>query len=263
MSTSQDAPIGVFDSGVGGLSVLAALRAELPREDFVYHADTAFAPYGERGEDYVAARTLAIAQELRAQHGIKALVVACNTATAAAIAPLRAAHPGLCIVGVEPALKPAARASRTGHVGVLATRGTLASGKFRSLKASLAGQARYTLQACDGLAEAIERGDAARLQELGSRYMQALGPLGNAPGSIDTVVLGCTHYPFARDTLARAGGTAVQWLETGAPVARQTRRLLEAGTLAGSAGTGRVHLQSSGDCAALRTFAQRWLGLPG
>ena len=134
-------PIGVFDSGVGGLSVLNALRAELPHERFVYFADTAHAPYGERSEAYVAERTRAVARQLVADHAIKALVVACNTATAAAVHLLRTDHPQLPLVGLEPALKPAVAQSRTRHIAVLATRGTLASRKFDALRASLADQA--------------------------------------------------------------------------------------------------------------------------
>ena len=130
-------PIGVFDSGVGGLSVLRALLAALPHERFVYLADSANAPYGERGDAFVAARTHAISDFLCAQHHIKALVVACNTATAAAIQELRHRHPHLPLIGVEPAVKPAAQLTRTGRVGVMATRGTVASDKFQRLLASL------------------------------------------------------------------------------------------------------------------------------
>src|SRR6185369_13653234 len=129
----QRKPIGVFDSGVGGLSILRALRAELPQEDFVYFSDAAHAPYGERGDLYVVERSRAIAQQLLDEHRIKALVVACNTATAAAVHLLRAEHDRIPTVGVEPALKPAAALTRTGRVAVFATRGTLGSEKFRKL----------------------------------------------------------------------------------------------------------------------------------
>jgi hypothetical protein len=165
--SSEAAPIGVFDSGVGGLSVLRALQAELPHERFVYLADNGHAPYGERGDAFVAARTHAIAGHLRRAHGIKALVVACNTATAAAIHEARASHPGLPVVGVEPALKPAVAATRTGRVGVVATRGTLASGKFGRLLDSLRSQAEFIVQPCDGLAHAIERAVAEGLADRG------------------------------------------------------------------------------------------------
>ena len=134
----RDRPIGVFDSGVGGLSVLRALLAALPNERFVYLADSAHAPYGERGDAYVSARTHAITDYLCEQHGIKALVVACNTATAAAIHEVRSSRPALPLVGLEPAIKPALSATRTGHIGVIGTRGTLTSGKFGKLMASVA-----------------------------------------------------------------------------------------------------------------------------
>ena len=123
-------PIGVFDSGVGGLSVLRALLAAMPHERFVYLADSANAPYGERGDAFVAARTHAITDYLCQQHHIKALVVACNTATAAAIHEVRSSHPELTLVGLEPAVKPALAVTKTGHVGVIGTRGTLTSAKF-------------------------------------------------------------------------------------------------------------------------------------
>src|SRR5690606_18971645 len=123
----------VFDSGIGGLSVLQALRHELPLEQFVYVADSAHAPYGEKGDDFVRARTHAIAQYLHHHHGIKALVIACNTATAASVESLRAAMPDIPMIGVEPAIKPAAASSQTHHVGVMATRGTVQSRRFQKL----------------------------------------------------------------------------------------------------------------------------------
>ena len=255
------APIGVFDSGIGGLSVLRALRRELPHEDVVYFADTAWVPYGERGDAFVLERTLAVAQALIEERGIKLLVVACNTATASAIAALRARWPQVPIVGVEPALKPAAQATRTKRVGVLATRGTLASAKFRALHESLASQATFVLQPCDGLAAAIEADDGPRIEALCAQYVGALGPLGNAPGCIDTVVLGCTHYPFASPVIERLAGPGVTLLETGEPVARQTRRLLEqAGLLGPGDAPGRLTLSCSGSQPALEAAAGRWLG---
>jgi glutamate racemase len=253
-------PIGVFDSGIGGLSILRALRAALPAEDFIYYADTANAPYGERGDAYVIDRTLAIARELIEQRDVKLLVVACNTATAAAVAAVRSAWPQMLVVGVEPALKPAALASHTHRVGVLATRGTLESEKFRQLQASLAAQAEFVLQPCDGLASAIEHHDAPRIAALCERYVGALGTLGTQAGAIDTVVLGCTHYTFAWEQIARLTGPAVRILETGEPVARQTRRLLEQGGLSrpGPA-QGRLVLLSPGAQEALEAAAARWL----
>lgn len=249
-------PVGVFDSGIGGLSILRALRAELPHQSFVYVADSGHAPYGEREPGHVIGRSQAITQYLIRQHDIQALVVACNTATAAAIGLLRQQHPELPIVGVEPALKPAAQVSRTHRVGVMATRGTLQSAKFQTLLASLQGQAEFVLQACDGLADAIEHQDDARTEALCRTYTQAMGRLGGAGGEIDTVVLGCTHYPFAVDTLHALVGDAVKLVESGAPVARQTRRVLREPA---SSGHATLHFGTTGQIDQLRTAVQRWL----
>lgn len=261
MSTgvSVDSPIGVFDSGIGGLSVLNALRAELPHERFIYFADTAHAPYGERGDAYVIERSRAIANELRSQYDIKALVVACNTATAAAIHVLRAEHPGLALIGVEPALKPAVAQSVTQRIAVLATRGTLDSLKFHALLASLAGPTQFRLVPCDGLADAIERNDASKIALLCARYVAAAGTFGTEAGHIDTLVLGCTHYPFIEHELRRHTGDAVRFIDTGGPVAQQTRRLLEADSLLVGEGHGGVDLVGTSDVQSLRDAATRWL----
>ena len=275
----MQSPIGVFDSGVGGLSVLRALRAALPHERFVYLADSAHAPYGERGDAYVSARTHAITRYLCAQHGIKALVVACNTATAAAVEPLRAAMPQLPTIGVEPALKPAARSSQTHHVGVLGTRGTVTSARFERLRREHEEGTRFSVQACDGLAHAIEQSteeplpavaSTTKIGALCARYTGALGTFGLKTGEIDTLVLGCTHYVFAKDMLRALVGPDVQIIDTGAPVARQTRRILDqAGALApehaadgAPAAPGHIQLYTTGQLAALQSAAERWLQLP-
>ena len=285
-------PIGVFDSGVGGLSVLRALRAALPHEHFVYLADSAHAPYGERGDTYVSARTHAITRFLRAQHGIKALVVACNTATAAAIHEVRSSQPDLPLVGLEPAIKPALAVTRTGRVGVIGTRGTLTSAKFGKLLASLQGQAQFVVQPCDGLAHAIERSvnlpepdadspvGATETGALCERYIGAMGPFGAGAGQIDTLVLGCTHYIFVAPALRALVGPGIEFIETGEPVARQTQRVLEAAGLLrqpapalACAGVGepedaacsappRIRLLTTGPVEMLQAAAERWLGLP-
>ena len=280
-------PIGVFDSGVGGLSVLRALLAALPHERFVYLADSANAPYGERGDAFVAARTHAITQYLREQHDIKALVVACNTATAAAIHEVRSSHPDLLLVGLEPAIKSALAVTKTGHVGVIGTRGTLTSAKFGKLMASLADQAHFVVQPCDGLAHAIERSvalpvapaahpvESTETGALCKRYVNSMGTFGTAPGEMDTLVLGCTHYIFVAHELRTLVGPDVQFIETGEPVARQTKRLLDAAGLlqtAGSAGgnlseagtdaTPSVLLLTTGPVAMMEAAAKRWLNLP-
>ncbi len=254
--------VGVFDSGVGGLSVLRALLTELPGVRFVYVADSAYAPYGERTVAEITDRSERITAWLRSTHHIDALVVACNTATALAIDSLRATHPDLPIVGVEPALKPAAATSQTRHIGVLATRGTLNSERFARLRTQLENTAsspvHFVCQPCDGLADAIERGDLQAQQVLCERYVQALRD--EAPGDMDTVVLGCTHYPFAADALAQLLGPKVTLVDTGVAVARRTRDVLN---LSGPICTQTTHpmLFSTGNPAALSQAAQRWLGL--
>lgn len=260
-AADRDRPIGVFDSGVGGLSILRALRSELPGEDFVYFSDAGHAPYGEKGDGFVCDRSLAIAVDLLEQHRIKALVIACNTATAAAVHLLRAQHTNLPVVGVEPALKPAAALTKTRHVAVLATRGTLSSAKFAALQESLRGQAEFVLVPCDGLAAAIEADDQPLVRELCRRYTREVCCFGSGPGEIDTLVLGCTHYPFAAEVFRELLGPEIQLVETGEPVARQTRRLLEAQELLHPAGSGRVEFRTSGSPEALAGAARRWLGL--
>jgi len=287
MHAAAAAPIGVFDSGIGGLSVLQALQAELPHERFVYVADSAHAPYGERGDAFVAQRTHAIADYLVSHHHIKALVVACNTATAAAIHEARQRYPQMPVVGIEPALKPAVAHSQTGHIGVIGTHGTLGSAKFAKLLATVQDQAQFVIQPCPGLAHAIEMStipgadaDASRNQvhRLCAQSIHAMGAFGKAPGQMDTLVLGCTHYVFAAEDLQQLVGPQVTLLSTGEPVARQTRRLLEtAGLLASTAvghGLGiaptptqmqpaaRTQVFTSGDLAALQAAALRWLQLP-
>lgn len=222
------APIGVFDSGLGGLSVLKHVRACLPNEDLLYFADSGYAPYGGRSEDEIVARTLAIAEFLM-RHQAKALVVACNTATAAAITALRERYPALPLVGVEPGLKPAAALTQSGMVGVLATERTLSSAKFNLLREqiSTATQVRFLPQPCIGLADQVEKGElhSAATATLVRRYVEPLLEQG-----ADTLVLGCTHYPFVQPLIEEiaAGITRkpINIVDTGEPVARQLVRLL-------------------------------------
>jgi glutamate racemase len=268
---NPDAPVGVFDSGIGGLSILRALRGELPDERFVYLADSGHAPYGERDPAHTIERSRAVTRDLRERYGIKALVIACNTATTAAIHLLRAEHADLPLIGVEPAIKPGLARTATGRIGVIGTRGTVASAKFAALLASLSGQGEVTVQACDGLATAIENqllrpGEtAARLTaDLCVRYLGEMGEFGVRPGQIDTLVLGCTHYIFAADALRTAlGGAKVELIENGVPVARQTRRLLAEKNLLARHGRAEIAFETTGDPALLETAAARWLALPG
>jgi glutamate racemase len=259
--------IGVYDSGIGGLSVLRALRAQLPGHDMIYLADSGHAPYGERERDHVLQRARRVTAYLL-ERGINALVVACNTATAAAIEELRSEHPGLPIIGVEPALKPAVSMSKTRRIGVLATRGTLQSEKFARLLQSLQdGHVQFVLQACDGLALAIEHSvdgsphSQAALLDCAREHVRALGPCGQGEGQIDTVVLGCTHYPLVTALLHDLVGQNVALVETGEPVARQTRlRLSELGRHEAAGSTNpRTELLSTGAVDSLQAAARRWL----
>lgn len=260
----SDAAVGVFDSGVGGLSVLPALRAALPAARLLYVADSGHAPYGERDEGFIVARSLHIAAFLRAQ-GARLLVVACNTATAAAVEALRQAHGDIPLVGIEPGLKPAVALTRNGRVGVMATTGTLSSRKFQRLLQAQPPQVRFTLQPCPGLALAIEEGDlhSAALRAVVQRHCAPLREAG-----CDVVVLGCTHYPFAAP-LIREALPGVALVDTAEAVARHTAalaaarlaRAADAASPAGDAVGARPPLQlwSSGDPAQLGAFVRRWL----
>ena len=222
MPVDAEAPIGIFDSGVGGLSVLRHVRAMLPQEDLLYFADSGYAPYGDKREAQIIDRSLSVAAFLVDQ-GLKALVVACNTATAAAIEAIRARWPGLIVVGIEPGLKPAALQSQRGVVGVLATRSTLASARFDALRDQLTASTgtRFLVQPCVGLVDQIEKGElqSATTATLIDRYVMPL----IAEGA-DTLVLGCTHYPFVRELIeasaCHAGSAAPAIIDTGEAVAR-------------------------------------------
>lgn len=245
-------PIGVFDSGVGGLSVLAALRRRLPHHALHYVADIAHAPYGERGDAYVMDRTARISEHLLAS-GTRLLVVACNTATAQAIALIRERHPALPIVGVEPGVKPAVAASTVGRVGVLATPGTLGSPRFAALVARHAQGCEVLPVPCPGLASAIERGEAGadEVERLLDAYCAPLREAG-----VDVVALGCTHYGFVAERIA-ARLPGVRLIDTADAVARQAQTLL--GTQPGDPRPA-VVLQSTGATEVLARMAERALG---
>lgn len=248
------AGIGVFDSGLGGLSVLRALRSRLPEAPLHYVADSAHAPYGDRSEAYIVERSHRVAEHL-VSNGARLLVVACNTATAAAVAGLRARWPQMPIVGVEPGLKPAAAATRNGRIAVLATRSTLGSAKFQALLAEQGHGVTVLAQPCPGLVDLIERGplDAPDLRSLVERYAEPL-----RAAQVDTVVLGCTHYPFVRPLIEAAMGPQVQIVDTSDAVARRAAQLWEA---SGVDAIRRpvVRLQTTGDAGSLGRFAAAWL----
>lgn len=217
-----NAPVGVMDSGVGGLSVLQHLTRQLPHEHFIYFADSAHAPYGNKTASDIQQRCFTIADTLIGQ-GAKALVVACNTATAAAIAAMRERYT-LPIIGMEPAVKPAAAASKNGIIGVLATTGTLKSAQFAALLEHYGQGVQVVTQACVGLVECIEQGQLNTPQTLAllQQYSQPLMAAG-----ADTIVLGCTHYPFVKKHIQEIVGPEVTLIDTGAAVAKRLHQVLE------------------------------------
>lgn len=218
--------VGVFDSGVGGLSVLRALRQELPHEHFLYVGDSRWAPYGDRPAEVVIERAATITEFLVAQD-VKAVVVACNTATAVAVESLRARFT-IPIVAIEPAVKPAASRTRSRVVGVLATTGTLASPNMGKLLASYGSDVEFVIQPCPGLADQVEKGDltSEETRALVKRYVRPIIDHGG-----DIVVLGCTHYPFLRPLIQEVAGAAVDVIDPATPVARELRRRLDAAGL--------------------------------
>ena len=247
-------PIAVFDSGLGGLTVLRALRVRLPQEDFFYFADTRFLPYGDRPEVFLRERGVLIAESL-VRRGAKALVIACNTATAAAAEAIRAAI-DLPIVALEPGVKPAVALSKCGVIGVLATTRTLASERFQRLVGNHANHLRVLAQPCPGLAEAIEA-KGPESAEVAALLDAFVAPL--AAAAVDVVVLGCTHYPWVAEAIARRMPAGTLLLDTGEPVARQLERLLAAGNLLGG-GQGRLTVATSGAPISVSATVDRLFG---
>ena len=237
--------IGVFDSGVGGLSVLRAIRAALPHEHLVYVADSGHAPYGDQSEAHITQRTLSVGDWLAAQ-GVKAITIACNTATVVAAKSLRE-QTHLPVVAIEPAIKPAVAMTRSGVVGVLATRQTVQSASVARLVELYGADKRILLQGCPGLVAQVERADlhSADTEALLRQFITPLIEQG-----ADTLVLGCTHYPFLRDLIQRVAGEGVTLLDPAEAVARElARRLAEAGPLSAASQWGEVQFFTSGDVA--------------
>jgi glutamate racemase len=214
-------PIGVFDSGVGGLSVLREIRRELPGEDLLYVADSGHAPYGDKSTQLIEARAIAIVEFLVSVHA-KAIVVACNTATGAAVKTLRARF-SIPIVAMEPAVKPAAAHTKTGVIGVLATSGTIASDNFAKLYTRFGADVKILMQACPGLVEQVEAGDLSgdKTRALIAQYVLPL-----LAQKADTLVLGCTHYPFLVPLIQEITGPTVAIIDPAPAIARELRRRL-------------------------------------
>ena len=228
----SEAAIGIFDSGIGGLSVLKHIRTQLPNENLLYVSDRAHLPYGEKDKQYILQRSRVITQFLISKN-VKAVVIACNTATAAAVKELRESYQ-LPIIGMEPGVKPAILRSRSGMVGVLATHGTLNSHKFKTLLQDHADGSEVIICPCDGWVEAIEQNghDHQTTRQIVSQQLQPILERG-----VDTLVLGCTHYPFVKKMIADEAGPDISIIDTGPAVAKQLQRQLSAHNLLSEATT--------------------------
>lgn len=250
-------PVGVLDSGVGGLSVLREIRALLPGEHILYAADQAHVPYGPRSIEQVRAFTLGVARFLIAQNA-KLVVVACNTASAAALYPLREAFPATPFVGMEPAVKPAARDTRTGHIGVIATEATFQGELYASVVGRFATGVQVETQACPEFVLLAEAGDTSS-DAARAVVRRRLAPL--LAAGIDQLVLGCTHFPFLMPVIQDEVGPGVCIVDPGPAIARQVQRVLdERGLRNGSPVPGSVTTTTSGDPAVFRRVLHTLLG---
>lgn len=255
---SSDRPIGIFDSGVGGLSVLREVRAQMPNERLIYFADQAHVPYGSRSLEQIQGFSEAIARFLLEQNS-KMIVVACNTASAAALKYLRGAFPGVPFVGMEPAVKPAAETTRTGKVGVLATPATFQGALYASVVERFANGVELLQHTCPGLVQQIEMGN---LQGGETRRILEDALLPMLERNIDTVVLGCTHYPFVIPLITQITGGHVRVIDPAPAVAKQVQRLLEAdGMLNQNSGEGTVRFITSGEVDSAKRALSALLGI--
>lgn len=253
-TTDQTAagPLGVLDSGIGGLSVLIHLQRQLPAEHVLYFADQSHIPYGPRSAEVIQAYTAGITRFLLRQ-GAKLIVVACNTATAAALDALRSTFPDVPFVGMEPAVKPAALTTRSGKVGVLATPSTFNSNRYAGLMARYASGIQVYEDPCSGLVQLIEAGalDAPETRALLERVVSPMLDAG-----VDTLVLGCTHYPFIRPLLERIIGDDIAVIDPAPAVARHTRFVLQQHRLIAPDGQeGALRCFTSGDPRQMEAFA--------
>lgn len=255
---AQD-PIGLFDSGIGGLSIMKEIRRLLPYEDLIYVADSKFCPYGEKSAQAIQERSRKITRFLLDQN-VKLIVVACNTASIAALTQLRAEY-SVPFVGVEPAVKQAALFTKKKKIGVLATGLALSGERFTFLVEKFAEGLTVVSQACPGLVEQVEKGalNGPETEALLRRYLEPLAEKG-----VDVVVLGCTHYPFLRPLVEKLVQPGVRVIDTGAPVARQTRRvLMEAELISPRTERGREWFYTSGDPSVVGPVIERLWGSRG
>jgi len=257
---TKTSPIGIFDSGVGGLSVLRAIRAQMPEESVIYFGDQGHIPYGPRPMEQIRDFSEAISNFLL-QHHAKLIVVACNTASAAALKYLRERFPNVQFVGMEPAVKPAVEQTSTGKVGVLATPATFQGALYASVVERFANGVELFQNTCNGLVQEIERGNLDG-DETRKILEEALLPM--LEKNIDTVVLGCTHYPFVIPLIERIVGEKVRVIDPAPAVAKQVKRLLEAGGMkTQSSVRSEVKLYTSGEVTSLKSLLPLLLGENG
>ncbi|HUG34145.1 MAG TPA: glutamate racemase [Anaerolineales bacterium] len=260
MTINENSPIGIFDSGVGGISVLRAIRDQMPGESIIYFGDQGHIPYGSRPLGQIRAFSEEITNFLL-QQPVKIIVVACNTASAAALKYLRETFSHVQFVGMEPAVKPAVEHTRTGKVGVLATPATFQGALYASVVERFANGVELFQNTCNGLVQEIEQGnlDGDRTREI---LEDALLPM--IEKNIDTVVLGCTHYPFVIPLIERIVGENVRVIDPATAVVRQVGRLLEAGGLLSQASArGSVKFFTSGAPGSLKSLLPVMLGEDG
>lgn len=253
-------PVGVFDSGIGGISVLHAMRQLMPEDAIIYFADQKHVPYGPRSLEQVRKFSVAITRFLINQ-GAKLIVVACNTASAAALHYLRGKFPDISFVGMEPAVKPAAEHTQSGVVGVLATPATFQGALYASVLERFANGVEIYQDTCPGLVEQIERGNLDG-EETRAILEKALRPM--LDRKIDTVVLGCTHYPFVIPLIEQIAGESVRVIDPAPAIAMQAQRLLEAEGIKNPAGeAAQIRFYTSGDIDALKSLLPKLLGESG
>jgi glutamate racemase len=248
-------PIGIFDSGVGGLSVLQHVHQLLPHEHILYIADSGYAPYGCQDNSFIEQRSRVITEHLIAQ-GAKAIVIACNTATASIIESFRQQY-GIPFIGIEPGIKPAIAMTKNGHIGIMATTGTLSSTRYSELRQRFGDSVNVHNQACPGLADQVEAGllDDPDTMQLLKKYLSIL-----EKKQVDTIVLGCTHYSFLITQIKKIMGPSIQLVDTSYAIAEQLKRVLEQENSKNKAVSGSINYYTTGSIDNTKSTINSLLG---
>lgn len=252
---NNNQPIGIFDSGVGGLSVLQHVHQLLPHEHILYIADSGYAPYGCQDDSFVEQRSRVITEHLIAQ-GAKAIVIACNTATASIIESFRQQY-GIPFIGIEPGIKPAIAMTKNGHIGIMATTGTLSSTRYSELRQRFGDSVKVHNQACPGLADQVEAGllDDPDTMQLLKKYLSIL-----EKKQVDTIVLGCTHYSFLITQIKKIMGPSIQLVDTSYAIAEQLERVLEQEKSKNKAVSGSINYYTTGSIDNIKSTINSLLG---